>query len=303
MISNNIFSICLNKNKNGILSLGDINYSLNKNKRDKIYYMKYDSVDNLYRIQINDLIINNKNILNTNISSIIDFASSFTILPSGLYKKLTEEFLNNFNKSGVHYGKFQNIKDIGYCSIYPDDSSMNNAFENHWSNISINFGNFIYEWKPKNYFFNYSFSYTISKACFGFLEHNESFIILGNNFFNGYDVIFDRNNKKIGLIESECELFNNENEKIFNLEYKGVFFEKMNMDDFSKFPLKGGLNIDDFFKFRLKDGSLNIIKPFFSIAFLIVCIYICYKFYQKAINNYRRMSNIKKKYANTLEFT
>ena len=288
IILNDLFSVCLNKNKNGILKIGDINNKINKN--NEINYINYDSVDNLYRIQIKNFIINNKNIINKNYSAIIDSTSSFTILPSDLYKKLTEEFLNNCNNNEINCGKLQKIKDIGYCSIYPNNTSMNNAIENFWSIISIKFGDFIYKWKPKNYFFNYTFSYTISKACFGFLEHNKSFIVLGSNFFNGYDIIFDRSNKKIGFVESECELFDNENEdgKIFNLKYEGAFLDNMTINDFNKVVLK---------------ESLNKRQLFFSLTFLIILVYMCYNYYKNSQKNFSKNFYAEKRYSNTLEFT
>ena len=67
------------------------------------------------------------------------------------------------------------------------------------------------------------------------MEHNKSFIVLGSNFFNGYDIIFDRSNKKIGFVESECEIFDNENEdeKIFNLKYEGAFLDNMTIDKYA----------------------------------------------------------------------
>ena len=59
---------------------------------------------------------------------------------------------------------------------------------------------------PENYFIAYSHEGKI-KACIGFEKSDKKYNILGTTFLNGYNVVFDNENKKIGFAVSYCDNF------------------------------------------------------------------------------------------------
>ena len=99
------------------------------------------------------------------------------------------------------------IEGYGICSDFSNINNYNIALNNILPLIIIKFKNYDFIWKPKNYLVNFTFKNTKKKfrTCFGInTEKNLDKIILGTNFMHGYDIIFDRNNFKIGFCEASC---------------------------------------------------------------------------------------------------
>ena len=71
-----------------------------------------------------------------------------------------------------------------------------------WPNLTLHLDDEEYFWTPLNYYY-YSYNNLEYKACLGFDGHKAQEIILGANFFHGHDIIFDRKNKRLGVVPSE----------------------------------------------------------------------------------------------------
>ena len=73
----------------------------------------------------------------------------------------------------------------------------------NWPNITLHLDDFDYVWSPIHYYY-YSYNNVEHKACLGFAGHKSQKIILGTNFFHGHDIIFDRTNKRLGIVPADC---------------------------------------------------------------------------------------------------
>ena len=195
IISNNLFTIYLNQNNSGILSLGEI-YT-HGNSLEQINYVSFFiDKEKYYVLKLNSLEINGK-IINFNHKAILDTTASLSSFPRNLYEIIIKEFIERCPEKSC--GKLIKNRNFGVCSIFNDKQDMISKIKN-WLNISINFEQYRFKWKPKNYWINISSKHTF-RACLGFEKTEEDVIILGTNFLHGYDVIFDRESNKIGFLE------------------------------------------------------------------------------------------------------
>ena len=209
IIDKNLFSIFItknkekdnnNNNKKGIISFGDITI-----KNNTINYIKImPSNDNLFQLKTNYFKINNNNI-NSEYLSIIDTSADFTYFPNNLYEQIINLLLSDHN--------LLEDNDNGYCAII--NKNNENDFYDKFNDILINFGDYNFMWKSKNYFVKYNSEKDFEiKLCLGFkkfdtffknTDNDDNRIILGINFMMEYEIIFDKSNQKIGFINTENE--------------------------------------------------------------------------------------------------
>ena len=202
LIKNNLFSICLNDD-GGYLSLGEIDnkYHVDEN----ISYVNYNQDSELYELNINKIFIGSYQIeLDSKIKSIIDTSSTISYFPKNIFNYIMTGFFYDCSEKNIKCENFRRVDGYGLCVTFDDLDDMDYAINILWPNIIIKFNDYEFIWEPKNYFFNFSSSLKY-KACIG-LEANEknNTIILGTNFMHGYDIIFDRENYKIGFTQAEC---------------------------------------------------------------------------------------------------
>ena len=199
IISKNIFSICLNHNNSGYLSLGEVvtDYHLSED----INYIPFtiDEEEKYYKVKINSFEIGDSKI-DFNGEAIIDSTASLSSFPTTLFNLILKELETKCSEDDC--GKLVKNKNFGLCTFFKNETIMINSIEN-WSDIKINFVEYKFNWKSQNYYLDLS-SENYLRACLGFESTDEDKITLGTTFLHGNDVIFDRNNKKIGLVESKC---------------------------------------------------------------------------------------------------
>ena len=203
IIKKNVFSLCFSL-RGGYMSLGEIDKTYHKGK--EIGYVPLLPSDIFYMIKIKDITIGNnkEKIYGKNTVAIIDTGNTISYFPSKIYESLIKEF-NNYckNKTGK-CGNFTFEPNLGYCATFKDRESLFRAIYNHWPNITLYLDNNTkYIWKPINYYYYY-FQLITRKACLGFNSYKSEKIILGTNFIHGYDIIFDRGNKKLGFVPADC---------------------------------------------------------------------------------------------------
>ena len=236
-IKDNIFSICLNQKNGGYLLLGNIDtiIQFSKNNNDKnifIYYIPYDIIDNgKYTLDINSLCVEKgNNIIKNGESqkSIIDSISVKTYFTESIYNDLIDNILSFcLNKKG-NCKDIQRLENNRYCSNFKSKQEIIKSINNYWPSIIIGFNGYNHILKPENYFIAFNHEGKV-KACIGFEKSDENYSILGTTFLNGYNVVFDNENKKIGLVESNCEIFKKK-EKIEEEEYiNRVFNDPVNV--------------------------------------------------------------------------
>ena len=204
IIQKNIFTICLSK-KGGYLSLGEIiNNSFDNNNIN--YINIHSSKNNLFELKVNYIQINEQEIKKEYISY-IDSSSKFTYFPKNIFDEIIKIFLNEINKKENKTNLFIKDYEYGYCRIFNNKEEKEDIIFKTYPNIVINFGNFNYEWKPQNYINEYKINNQNKiKTCFGFKESedNNINIILGINFMIDHEIIFDKFNQKIAIINSDC---------------------------------------------------------------------------------------------------
>jgi hypothetical protein len=158
-----------------------------------------------YLIKINCISVGNESNplkMNKTIAQ-INSGETITYLPEEIYDKLIKQF-NSYCSTKENCGKFENKPDFGYCASFPDRETLYNAIYRNWPEISIHLdNNTTYIWKPFNYYI-YHHPNVSRLACLGFTKSKSNNIILGTNFFRGYDIIFDRKEKKIGFVKADC---------------------------------------------------------------------------------------------------
>ena len=223
IIKRNIFSLCFNTKGGGYMSLGEINS--NYENSNLISYIPLIESNLFYFIKLTSFKFDKSdfNIINVPLMAQIDTSRVFSSFPSVVYNKIISEFNLFCMKLNNSCGNFFYDIELGYnnyCSYFPDKISLFHAVFNHWPKIILYFGDIKYIWKPKNYYYYYcNLTANINKACLGINKQYSERVSLGINFIKGYNFIFNRAEKKIGFIKSDCSknnLFNKDDkENIF----------------------------------------------------------------------------------------
>ena len=264
IIKKNLFSICINQNEGGYLYFGQINEEYHSNKqKDKnknmlINYMPFTLSENgFYTLSMSSLNIeDSKNILNSNTNCIIDSLSVKSYLTDSIYNIFINEFLLKCLKKKGNCNNIQKVEGLGYCSTFKSKQNILKSINKYWPKITLGFNGYNHILSPINYFIIYSLLGKIN-ACVGFEKTDKNYNILGTTFLKGYDVIFDNEDKKIGLIESNCDI------KIKNIKKTELNEEYMN---------------------RVFDDPVNIIIVCISIGGIIILALVLYVLYREFYN-------------------
>ena len=204
------------------------------------------SKDYLFELKVNYIKINTIKIEKEFISY-LDTSKSLTFFPKNLYDQIITYLLLNNN----------NLKkdSNGFCQIINSEEKYD-IYDN-FPDIIINFEDYIFIWKSKNYLYESEMANINKiKLCLTFNELNDDNniddkIILGTDFMNNYEIVFDKNNQKIAFINSGCdELFSNKNiERISNNihDNSNIF-----IDDIERSSDINGINEDYFNSSNIK---------------------------------------------------
>ena len=212
VISKDLFSICLGKN-DGYFSLGEINTEYHKTN---ISYVPILSGYEQFLIKLHNIKVGEYNISTYDYDLQIDSGSSYSYFPISVYDNIINYFVLHCKNNGYNCGKFQNFMDLGRCGMFNSTLERNKVIKYYWPNITLNLKGYDYILIPDNYYIELNFNGQFG-ACLGFEKDNIHKIYLGTTFMHGYDIIFDRDNQKIGFAEADCnriESNNNKNENI-----------------------------------------------------------------------------------------
>jgi len=268
IIKQDMFSLCFGL-RGGYMSLGQID---EKNHLDKnINYIPMINSNKDYLIKVNCITVgNDSNYLNMNNTiAQINSGETTTYLPEQIYDKLILKFNEHCSKK-ENCGKFEFKPDFGYCASFPDRETLYNAIYRNWPEISIHLdNNSTYIWRPFNYYI-YHHSIGSRLACLGFTKYKSSNIILGTNFFRGYDIIFDRKEKKIGFVRADCSRGNHLwRRSNFNRFYNGNDMEER--DSVRKYGFFRYNRTEDGIDFiRGTNSELNFGRKFRFINYILL---------------------------------
>ena len=203
IIPENKFSLCFGL-YGGYMSLGEIESAFHK--EDYIEYVHFvnEKYNYDYLINIKGISLDKKSnfVSGTHIAS-IESSQTKTYFPESIYKSIIKEFdAYCSKKKNATCGKF-NFYPEGYCAVYPNRVTLFKSMYSNWPNITLHLDDFDYVWSPIHYYY-YSYNNVEHKACLGFAGHKSQKIILGTNFFHGHDIIFDRTNKRLGIVPADC---------------------------------------------------------------------------------------------------
>ena len=201
IINKNIFSLCFGLG-GGYMSLGEIDTTYHK--VDTINYVPLLNSDNSYLIKIGNISVgDNNNTIRCNSEAIIDTGNKISYFPDILYKSLIKDFQEYCSKQEGKCGEFQFESELGFCASFEDRESLFKSVYEYWPNITLHLVNQKeYIWKPIHYYYYY-LNNEQRKACLGFSNKTQN-IILGANFIQGHDIIFDRANKRLGFVFADC---------------------------------------------------------------------------------------------------
>ena len=201
IINSNIFTLCFGL-RGGYMSLGEVDTTFHKS--ENIEYVPLLSSTSYYLIKVNSLKVGDSpNAIKNPVIAMVDTGNSISYFPSTIFKNLTKQFSQYCKKLDGKCGNFTYDNDLGYCAAFQDRETLFRAIYQNWPNITLTFGESEYKWRPINYYY-YHFDVNIRKACLGFNFHSSDKIILGSNFIHGHDIIFDKNNNRLGFVPSDC---------------------------------------------------------------------------------------------------
>ena len=132
-------------------------------------------------------------------------------------------------------GNLRKIQNFGYCAPIKTEDDIAELVEHGWGNLTFTFDdNVKFIWMPKNYHYLYKAKENEYYLCLGFDEEKRSTILLGTTFMHGFDIIFDREKHRIGMVEANCSKASDKNN------------EDNNINTNNETDINNGLNIDNF---------------------------------------------------------
>ena len=202
VVNRNLFTLCFGL-RGGYMSLGEIDKTYHKS--EDIEYIPLLSSNIYYLVKLNSIEVGDSktNAIKVPVLASIDTGNSISYFPSIIFKQITNQFKRFCDAKGKACGNFTYDQELGYCASFPDRETLFKSIYKNWPNITLHFGESEYIWKPINYYY-YDLNINQRKACLGFNYHSSERVILGANFIHGYDVIFDRNNQRLGFVLSDC---------------------------------------------------------------------------------------------------
>ena len=196
-IKRNIFSLCFS-HEGGYFSIGKIDTSYHFSKN--INYVKLiDLYMGQYLIKLNYIQVGNTKI-EFNGRASIDSGCTLTYFPNKIFKLI----MKNYLKICKNCGNLRNIEEYGYCAKVKDEEEMN-EIANEWKDIILVLDDYQFIWKPENYYFIYETKEGELNLCLRFKGMNIEKVMLGITFMVGFDIIFDKEKFRIGIVPADCE--------------------------------------------------------------------------------------------------
>ena len=155
-----------------------------------------------------------------------------------------------------------NILGLGFS--FESIEKMEEAIHQHWPNFTFFLENYEYNyWRSDEYLFNITNRMKIM-GCMGFNEIYGNIFKMGSTWMIGHEIIFDRNNNKIGIAEAYCDK-NNKEMDFIGIE-KGHYEEELVQNKIEFISLFNFINIEKKFSFNI----IIYIILFSCIIYLVI---------------------------------
>ena len=280
-IKKHIFSLCFALD-GGFFSIGEIQY---KSHLNDIHYLDLAN-DSFYKInlkyiQINDKVfeVNGEESNFQKYTSFIDSGTTISYFPRNFFDEINKLFqeLCEDNKCG----KYSIDQEFGSCFTFNNKTHMDYVLDNILPNITFKFNDFDYIWEPRDYYFDNSYNNVI-QLCLGFSYGGK--FTLGSTWMRNHDIIFDRENLKVGFAKANCSYINNNSrndEKIYNNnsninneKEREDIREKEDINDKDKNEDNNNNDINEYNN-NLNDKIINKKFKLFIVTIFFITIIIC----------------------------
>ena len=257
IISKNLFTICFGQN-DGYFSIGEIDTSFHNSKIE--YVPLFPGESNFY-VQLNQIRIGEEIIPINNYRGFIDSGTTISYFPNEIYDSMINSFKSICNNiPNKKCGKFRNVPGLGYCGLFNTKEEKEKALEEYWPNITLNFEGYNYTLRGIDY--SYEYNDKEEGACLGFEGERTYKITLGGTFMHNHDIIFDKDNQRIGFVAADCNrriLKRNNNEN-----------SNSKIDNINEAILEGKETDKNGKNFNFNNLLLYIILSFLLIIVLII---------------------------------
>jgi len=148
--------------------------------------------------------------LNHGEGAFFDSGTTLTHFPEKTYKTVRAA-IDNFchSDSKTNCGRNYEVSSNGLCwTLNPTYYSNVTDFYNSFPSFTFYFGQdgeAPYQWKPEDYL--YKKEGKTNQYCIGIARFDRE-TILGGTFMKNHDVLFDKNNKRLGFVRANCQAVN-----------------------------------------------------------------------------------------------
>ncbi|XP_051140722.1 aspartic proteinase-like protein 1 isoform X2 [Andrographis paniculata] len=186
----NSFSLCFSEDDSGKLFFGDMGLA----DQQTTPFLPLDGKNLTYIVGVDDCCIGSSCLNLMNFEMLVDTGSSFTFIPDQIYKKVADEFDRQLNASKASFPGYP----WQYCyesssQEMPKIPTLTLKFATSSGFIVSNPVLMIYGTKGAVGF------------CLAIQPTQENIGTIGQNFMTGYQIVFDRENFKLGWLRSNCQ--------------------------------------------------------------------------------------------------
>ena len=199
-IEKKIFSLCFAQ-LGGIFTIGEINDKFHKTNITYIPMRK--ERNKYYKINVNSIFVNDKKLESYSKEEnnfLLDSGATISYFNNKIFEEILNKMLDickDYNKKNI-CGSYKLSNILGHCFYFKNTNELNRAIKKYWPIIHFNIDGYDYRWLPENYFFNITSKDSIG-ACMAFNKVNKKRNTFGSSWIIGHDIIFDRENKLLGI--------------------------------------------------------------------------------------------------------
>jgi len=204
------FSLCLAPN-GGYFTVGGYNTAYHT---EKIFYTRYYEEYGQYRVYLNKIEVQGKDIglkpavLNHGEGAFFDSGTTLTHMPSENYNAIRSHITSFCAENADNCGKGSNSDKQPFCwARNTNDFPTQGEFFATFPTFKFYFGKESeaeYEWRAEDYLYKEEDN---ERYCLG-LARYERETILGGTFMKNHDVLFDKDNKRLGFVRANCAAVN-----------------------------------------------------------------------------------------------
>lgn len=187
--SRNSFSLCLKEEEPGRIFFGDLGIP----SQHTTPFLPSDDI-NAYIVGVEASCVESSCLEQTNFKALVDSGTSFTFLPDAVYRKLLGEFDRQVNATKSSFE--------GYPWQYCYKSSSGELPKTPSLSLKFSANNSFVVMNPV--FVVYGSQGAVG-FCLAVQPIDKDIGTIGQNFFIGYRMVFDRENMKLGWSQSDCE--------------------------------------------------------------------------------------------------